>query len=300
MHEVKLANLDKLFWPEEGLTKFALVKYYIDMAPVVLPYLEGRPIVMKRYPDGIKGQAFYQKECPAHAPPWVETIPISHSESGRTVNYILCNNPETLAWLANLGCIELHAWLSRAEDLECPDIAVIDLDPAQGATFENALEVALFLRRALAGFGLTGYPKTSGARGLHIFIPLLPRWDFSEVTAAVGALAAALADLYPEKVTTARPVPSRRGKVYLDYLQNVRGRSMAFPYSLRPLPGAPVSAPLTWEEVEEGKVRPEDFNIHTIRSRIRERGDLYRGVLEHRQDLGPLLKLAGVRPRRRG
>lgn len=295
MYEVELTNLDKVFWPEEGLTKFALIKYYIDIAPVVLPYLKGRPIVMKRYPDGITGQAFYQKECPAYAPPWVETLPVYHPDSGKTINYILCNNPETLAWLANLGCIELHAWLSRADHLGYPDIAVIDLDPAEGATFQDVLEVALFLRRALEEFGLTGYPKTSGARGLHIFIPLLPRWTFSEVTAAVGALADVLANLYPEKITIAHPITRRQGKVYLDYLQNVRGRSMAFPYSLRPLPGAPVSAPLTWEEVEEGKIHPKNFNIHTIRSRLQKRGDLYQDILKHRQDLKPLLKLAQVK-----
>ncbi|MBE3582380.1 MAG: non-homologous end-joining DNA ligase [Thermoanaerobacteraceae bacterium] len=294
MNEMELTNLDKVFWPQEGLTKFALIKHYIDLAPVVLPYLKGRPVIMKRYPDGIKGQAFYQRECPAGAPPWVETVTVHHRESGKRVNYVLCNNPETLAWLANLGCIELHAWLSRAEHLEYPDIAVIDLDPAEGATFRDVLEVAVLLRGVLKELGLTGYPKTSGARGLHVFIPLAPRWTFSEVTAAVGALAGMMAEIYPAKVTIAHAIARRRGKVYFDYRQNARGRSMAFPYSLRPLPGAPVSAPLTWEEVEEGRIVPQDFNIHTICSRLQERGDLYRGLLEVRNDLTSLLEAARV------
>ncbi|HBT46608.1 MAG TPA: DNA polymerase domain-containing protein [Peptococcaceae bacterium] len=292
MNEVELTNLDKVFWPEEGLSKFALIKYYLDMAPVVLPYLKGRPVIMKRYPDGIAGHSFYQRECPAHAPPWVETVTVRHGATGRPVNYVLCNNPETLAWLANLGCIELHAWLSRAEHLEYPDIAVIDLDPAEEATFRDVLEVAVVLRRALNELGLTGYPKTSGARGLHIFISLAPRWTSSEVMAAVGALAGMTAEIYPSKVTIAHEIAGRRGKVYVDYRQNARGRSMAFPYSLRPLPGAPVSAPVTWEEVEEGKIRPQDFNLHTIRTRLRERGDLYRDLLQRRNDLTPLLEVA--------
>ncbi|QGP91320.1 Bifunctional non-homologous end joining protein LigD [Neomoorella glycerini] len=291
--QLQLTNPHKVFWPE-GLTKFDLVEYYVDMAPVILPYLRDRPLVLKRYPDGITGEAFYQKECPAYAPEWVATLPVYHADSDKTINYVLCNNEETLAWLANQGCIEVHAWLSRAGHLECPDIAVMDLDPAARATFADVLEIALLVNQALKEFHLTGYPKTSGASGLHIFIPLFPRWTFQEVTAAMGYIAQLIVEVYPQKATTAHPIQKRQDKVYLDYLQNVRGRSMAFPYSLRPLPGAPVSTPLTWEEVAGKKIRPGDFNIHTVRARLEKYGDLYRDLLEHPNNLEPLLELAGV------
>ncbi|AKX94900.1 hypothetical protein MOTHE_c21170 [Moorella thermoacetica] len=287
--QLRLTNLDKVFWPE-GLTKFDLVEYYVDMAPGILPYLRERPLVLKRYPDGITGEAFYQKECPAYAPEWVATLPVYHTDSDKTINYVLCNNEATLAWLANQGCIEVHAWLSRAGRLEYPDIVVMDLDPADGTTLVDVLEIALLVNRALKELHLTGYPKNSGARGLHIFIPLYPRWTFREVTAAMGYLAHLIVQVYPRKATTEHLIHRRRGKVYLDYLQNVQGRSMTFPYSLRPLPGAPVSAPLTWEEVAAKKIYPGDFNI--IRRRLEEWGDLYRELLEHPNDLTPLLELA--------
>ncbi|MGI6286725.1 DNA polymerase domain-containing protein, partial [Neomoorella humiferrea] len=199
--QLQLTNLDKVFWPE-GLTKFDLIEYYVDMAPVLLPYLRDRPLVLKRYPDGITGEAFYQKECPAYAPEWVATLPVYHADSDKTINYILCNNEATLAWLANQGCIEVHAWLSRAGRLEYPDLAVMDLDPAAGATFAEVLEIALLVNQALKEFHLIGYPKTSGASGLHIFIPLYPRWTFREVTAAMGYLAQLIVQVYPRKATT--------------------------------------------------------------------------------------------------
>ncbi|MDN5327166.1 MAG: bifunctional non-ous end joining protein LigD [Moorella sp. (in: firmicutes)] len=291
--QLKLTNLDKVFWPE-GLTKLDLIKYYIDMAPVILPYLQDRPLVLKRYPDGITGEAFYQKECPAYAPDWIATAPIYHADSDKTINYILGNNEATLIWLANQGCIEIHAWLSRASHLEHPDIAVMDLDPAPGVTFKDVLDIALLVYQALKEFHLSGYPKTSGATGLHIFIPLEPRWSFHQVTDAMGYLARLVAGVYPRKATTERSISKRKDRVYLDYLQNARGRSMAFPYSLRPLPGAPVSTPLTWEEVKRGMFSPKDFNIHTARERLQAYGDLYRDFLAQSNDLEPLLKLAGV------
>jgi len=291
--QLQLTNLDKVFWPE-GLTKGDLIQYYADMAPVILPYLQDRPLVLKRYPDGITGEAFYQKECPAYAPDWIATAPIYHADSDKTINYILSNNAATMVWLANQGCIEVHAWLARAGHLEQPDIAVMDLDPAAGVTFKDVLAIARLVHQALQELHLSGYPKTSGATGLHIFIPLKPRWTFHQVTAALGYLARLVAGVYPQKTTTERSIPKRGQRVYLDYLQNVRGRSMAFPYSLRPLPGAPVSMPLTWEEVEQGDFTPADFNIHTARERLQTYGDLYQDFFTKPNDLEPLLKLAGA------
>ncbi|MGB9804586.1 non-homologous end-joining DNA ligase [Desulfofundulus sp.] len=284
---LSFTNLDKLFWPEEGLTKAHLIKYYSDITPVLLPYVHNRPLVMKRYPDGISGEAFYQKECPEYAPDWIQTFPVQHSE--KIINYIICNDLATLLWLANQACIEVHAWLSTRDHIECPDIAVMDLDPAEGATFRDAMQVALLVRQALAEFGLQAFVKTSGARGLHLFIPIQPVYLFRDVTRAMEYIARLVNRAYPTGTTLERAVHRRKGKVYLDYLQNGRGKTMVFPYSLRPLPGAPVSTPLTWPEVEALDVEPTDFNIRTIFQRLKETGDLFRDLLVQEQSLDDIL-----------
>jgi bifunctional non-homologous end joining protein LigD len=256
-----------------GLTKAHLIKYYLDMAPYILPYIHNRPLVMKRYSHGIEGDYFYQKECPAYAPDWVETYPVRHSD--KIVNYIVCNDTATLVWLANQGCVEIHGWLSRVEDIDCPDLAIFDLDPARGVSFAEVLKVALLVRDMLMEFGISGFPKTSGSSGLHIFIPLAGRHTFAEVTRAMKSMAEIIVRAYPRGVTLERSIPKRKGKVYLDYLQNGRGKTMAFTYSPRPLPGAPVSAPLTWAEVEEKSIRPDHFSITNIIKRVKNMGDLF-------------------------
>lgn len=275
--ELTITNLNKPFWPDLGLTKAHLIKYYLDMAPYILPYIRNRPLVMKRYPDGITGDYFYQKECPDYAPEWVETYPVLHT--GKTINYIVCNETATLVWLANQGCVEIHGWLSRIEDIDYPDLAVFDLDPAEGVDFSEVLQVALLVRDVLKEFGLSGFPKTSGSRGLHIFIPLDGQRTFAEVTGAMKRLAEIIVRAYPGGVSLERSIPKRRGKVYLDYLQNGRGKTMAFIYSLRPLPGAPVSTPLTWAEVEAKCFKPEQFNLANILDRVSKCGDLFADLL---------------------
>ncbi|MDF9407259.1 MAG: putative ATP-dependent DNA ligase YkoU [Pelotomaculum sp. PtaB.Bin013] len=287
-NELKLTSLDKVMLAE-GLTKAHLIDYYCRIATNILPHLYNRPIVMKRYPDGIEGEAFYQKECPDFAPQWIMRYPVKHSS--KMVNYVVCNNMQTLLWLANLGCVEMHAWLARLENLESPDLAVMDLDPAEGATFRDTMEVALLVRGALEQFNLTCFPKTSGASGLHIFIPIKPVYPWQAVTAAMKFVAETVAGVYPDKATVERKIEKRAGKVYLDYLQNGRGKTMAFQYSLRPLPGAPVSTPLDWSEVEKGDIHPQDFNVKTIFTRVETQGDIYRGVLSRRQLLDELLKM---------
>lgn len=289
--EVRLTNLDKVFWPE-GLTKAHLVKYYMDMAPVIIPHLRNRPLVMKRYPDGINGESFYQKECPEYAPDWIETYPVRHSE--KVVNYIVCNDTATLAWLANQACIEMHAWLSVLDNVDCPDIAVMDLDPAAGAAMDDVMDIALLCRRALDEFGLIPFVKTSGASGLHLFIPINNEYPFPVVTSAMQYIAQLIASVYPRKATVERTVVKRKGKVYLDYLQNGRGKTMAFQYSLRPLPGAPVSTPLLWEEVEKKQVNPGSFNIRTIFKRLEKYGDILANMPEHRRSLGSLVAASGA------
>ncbi|MEW6065269.1 DNA polymerase LigD, polymerase domain-containing protein [Desulforamulus profundi] len=287
--KIKLTNLNKLMWPE-GLTKAHLVKYYTDIAPYLLPYIKGRPLVMKRYPHGIEGEYFYQKECPDYAPDWVQTVSVPHTD--KRVNYIVCEDAATLVWLANQGCIEIHAWLSQKSNVEHPDIAIIDLDPGDQASFKDVMEVALVVHQALNHLRLKGYPKTSGASGIHIFIPLQPVHTFQEVTRAMGLVARLVAGTLPDKATVERSLEKReQNKVYVDYLQNTRGKSMAWTYSLRPLPGAPVSTPVPWEEIEHLALNPADFNMATIFRRLQLFGDLHRDMAKNPQDLSEILSM---------
>lgn len=284
-----LKNLNKFFWPEEGLTKAHLLKYYSEMSSYVLPYIKNRPLVMKRYPDGIKGDSFYQKDCPTYAPAWVDTIPVKHTD--KKVDYIICNDTATLVWLAAQGCIEIHAWLSTKEKLDFPDLAVMDLDPAEGVSFSEVGRVAMLVKETLEYFQLHPFIKTSGASGLHIFVPVYPEYSFDVVVACMKYIAELIVASYPERCTVERKVDKRSGKVYLDYLQNGRGKTMAFPYSLRPLPGAPVSTPLQWQEVP-GLSDPAVYNINTILTRLSDIGDPWQNIATYRRSLQPLVKVA--------
>lgn len=290
-HEVKLTNLDKVIWPDDGYTKADLIKYYIDISPYLLPHLQNRPFVMSRYPNGIKEEFFYQKDCPEYAPSWIQTHPIYTETKAKDVQYIICNNVETLAWLANQACIEMHPWLAKTDNLKCPDIAVFDLDPMPPLDFNDALEIAPLVKEALNEFGLKGFPKTSGATGVHVYVPLEPVYTYQEVKEFVHYICRLINQVYPQKTTMERLIENRTGKVYLDYLQNTSGKTMACQYSLRPHQGAPVSTPLTWEEVENGKINPGDFNIKTIRERVKDTGDLLKELLHQRQTLDRVLKL---------
>ena len=292
--KVRLSNLGKVFWPE-GFTKADLIKYYVEMAPVLMPHLKDRLFVMSRYPDGITGEFFYQKDCPEYAPEWIETVGLVSPDTGKVVNYIVCNNIATLVWLANQACIELHIWLARKAKLDYPDIVVFDLDPFPPAVFEDVLEVALLVKEALDQFGLKGFPKTSGATGLHIFVPVEPVLTYTEVRAAVEFVYRRIHDVFPEKTTLERSISKRDGKIYLDYLQNTRGKTMVFQYSLRPEPGAPVSAPVTWEEVADKKIRPGQFNICSIFRRLDEVGDLYSEFYSIKQSMAGIFSLSGVK-----
>lgn len=276
---VRLTNLDKLIWPVDGITKAELIEYYAGIGELLLPYLKDRLFIMSRYPDGVNGEGFYQKDCPAYAPEWIKVFPVPSSRGEKTVNYIICNDLATLVWLANQACIELHIWLAKAPRIDYPDIAVFDLDPAPPAGFADTLEIALLVQAALAQFGLQGYPKTSGATGLHVFVPIKPECSYRQVRDGVEFICRQINSVWPEKTTMERLVANRAGKVYLDYLQNTRGRTMTFQYSLRPVAGAQVSTPLTWDEVKEGKIRPADFTLRNIRERLDRVGDLSAGLL---------------------
>lgn len=289
--KVRLTNLEKMMWPDDGINKAGLIKYYAEMADILLPHLKDRLFIMSRYPDGIDGGMFYQKDCPAYTPEWVNIFPVDSPDVGKVINYIVCNDLPTLMWLANQACIELHIWLARIPRINYPDIMVFDLDPFPPAGFADTLEIALLVKEALEQFDLTGYPKTSGATGLHIFVPIKPEYTYQEVRNAVEFICRQIHDIFPQKTTLERLIADRTSKVYLDYLQNTRGKTMTFHYSLRPHPGAPVSTPLTWDEVKKGRVRPEDFRIDNIQERIKEVGDLYKDFINPRQSIRKLVEM---------
>lgn len=279
---VTLTNLSKLIWPDQGYTKQDLIRYYIEVSPFLLPHLRNRPLVVQRFPNGIRGEAFYQKNIPEGSPDWIKTCPVTHEEE-KITRYVIADNVETLVWLGNQACLELHPWLSSADSLEQPDFAVFDLDPMEKSTFEQVCFVALLTRDLLARLNLKCYPKTSGATGIQLYLPLVPAYSYREVRRFVEAVCRQVNELTPDITTMERAIEKRQGKIYLDYLQNVRGKTIAAPYSPRPLPGAPVSMPLSWEEV--GKIRPEQFTINTAISRLEKTGDRFQAVLAGKQKL---------------
>lgn len=285
---LELTNLEKVFWPEKGLLKGDLIKYYYEVSPWILPHLRDRPIVMKRYPDGIEGKSFYQKRCPEYAPPWLETVAIGGGEE--SINYCLCNNEAALVWLINQGCIEIHPWLSSTQSLSRPDFMVFDLDPSEGVSFSQVIEVALAVKECLDLCRLTGFLKTSGASGIHIYVPLKTLYSYAQVREAAKIIAELVCSRVPALATVERTVRNRTGKVYVDYLQNGEGKTIASVYSVRPVPAASVSMPLSWEEIETRAVEPDMFTIESVRKRLEERGDLFSPVLGEGYSLDFLLK----------
>ena len=258
---VTLTHPDRVLWPEAGITKAHLVHYYVQAAPLLMAHLAHRPLVLTRYPEGVQGPSFYQKQCPQGAPEWVTTVPIAHGR--RTVHYVVADSPATLAWLGNLAAIELHPWLSCARQPDHPDWAVIDLDPDPPSGFEEAREVAFAARELLSRLGLEGTPKLSGATGIHIYLRLPPgTYTYRQTSRFVALLAAVLARAMPRRVTDQRQVQRRGGRVYVDPYQNLRGKTLAGPYSPRPGPGAPVAVPVTWDQLRT--VRPDGFTLANL------------------------------------
>ncbi len=285
-----LSNLDKPLWPADGYTKADLINYLLAVAPCLLPHLRGRPLVLTRYPHGVQAPSFYQKNTPSTAPAWLRTWEDTGGGSGRPIRYLLVEERAALAWLGNLAAIELHPWYSRADTPDQPDVAVVDLDPAEGTDFDDAREVALLLKRLLDDLGLVSHLKTSGATGLHLYLPIAPGHTYPQVVAFTRRLAELIVQVCPRKTTVTRAVSDRTGRVYLDYLQNGRGKTLAGVYCPRPLPGAPVSTPLGWDEL--GRVQPRDFNLATVPRRLGSLGDLFHPVLGGRQSLaGPAAEL---------
>ncbi len=290
--EVKLTNLDKVFFPKLGLTKGDLVSYYLDVAGCVLHHVRRRPMQMKRYPDGVEGFFFYQKRVPRPHPPWLDTVHIRFP-SGRSADFPVVDRAAGLAWIANLGCIELHTWHSRVDDVERPDYLLIDLDPSEGNPWSHVREIALVVREVMDELGLASYPKTSGATGLHILAPIRPELPFPEVRAFAKALAKEVERRVGDQdvATTTWKVADRRG-VFVDYGQNARDRTIASAYSIRPTPDARASAPLRWEEVPG--CDPAEFTLLTMRERIDRVGDLTAGMWRRKADLASRFERLGL------
>jgi len=286
--EVAVTNPDKVYFPEAGITKLDVVRYYVTVAEAALRGAGGRPNVLVRYADGIHGEFFYQKRAPAKRPPWVEVVTLKFP-SGRTAEEVVPRTAAHLAWMANLGCLELHPHPVRADDLEHPDELRVDLDPVPGVEWPQLQATARVVREVLDAHGLVGWPKTSGSRGIHVNVRLHRRFGFDEVRRAALALAREVERLAPSLATSKWWKEERHG-VFLDYNQNAKDRTVCSAYSVRPRPDARVSAPLTWEEVDA--CRPEDFTLRTMPARLAAVGDRHAAIDAHPGSLEPLLELA--------
>src|SRR5467141_444976 len=286
--EVAVSNPGKIYFPEAGITKLEVVQYYLAVAEGALRGAGGRPNVLVRYADGIHGEFFYQKRAPAARPDWIEVVALRFP-SGRTAEEVVPRDAAALAWMANLGCLELHPHPVRAEDLEHPDELRIDLDPVPGVEWPQLQAVARVVRGALADFGLVGWPKTSGSRGIHVNVRLHPRWSFSQVRRAALALAREVERRAPSLATSKWWKEERHG-VFLDYNQNAKDRTVASAYSVRPTKDARVSTPLSWEEVP--LVEPEAFTLATVPERFARIGDPHEGIDARPGSLESLLELS--------
>jgi bifunctional non-homologous end joining protein LigD len=289
---LRLSNVDKVFFPESGLTKGDLIQYYASVAPILLPHLQGRPISMSRYPNGIEGPSFYEKRAPGHQPDWMATTPVDSDSQGGPIDFLLADSREALMWFANMGCIEVHPFHSRATSLDMPDYAIFDFDPAEGSSWDQVVAGAKLLYIALGQLGLVGYPKLSGARGIHVYVPLQPVHEFSRVRRFVGEVGNYLAAANPDDLTMEWDKPRRKGKVFIDHNRNAFGQTVASAYSVRPRPGAPVSAPLTWDEV--GQVANGDVTVANLWERLQRHGDLFAPVLTTPQTLDAAESALGI------
>lgn len=279
----KLTHLDKVFWPNEGITKGGLVDYYRRVSEWILPYLEDRPQALNRHPDGIEGESFFQKNLARPTPPWVETVEVKSESGGKDIRYLVCQNRDTLIYEANLGCIELNVWSSSLPHLDSPDYIVLDFDPLE-TSFPHVVEAVQAAKEVLDELALPAFCKTSGATGAHIYIPLEPRYGHEQARELAHLVALVVNRRFPDLTSLERSPAKRRGRVYLDYLQNRKGATMAAPYSVRPREGAPVSMPLEWTEVT-AKLDPGDFSIRTVPERLARRGDAWRNMFKKRVDL---------------
>jgi bifunctional non-homologous end joining protein LigD len=279
--DVRLTNLRKVFWPSLGLTKGDLLQYYADVANALLPHLRDRAMVMKRYPNGAAGPFFFMKRAPMPRPAWIETCSIEH-DSGNIIDFPMIQDRAALLWVINLGCIDLNQWYARCDDVDRPDYLHFDLDPGVGATFERVLETARVVRDALDALKMPSLVKTTGSKGLHVYVPIVRGPVQKQVWTFAKALAQELASRHPALITAEYRVAKRpRGRVLVDYNQNAWGRTLASIYSVRPRPEAAVSTPVSWKEIDRG-LRIEDFTVKNVPGRIARLGDLWKPLLQAR------------------
>jgi bifunctional non-homologous end joining protein LigD len=292
--ELRLSNLNKVYWPGEGITKGDLLAYYWNVADLILPHLRDRPLTMYRMPDGLAGEPFYEKQVPAHAPDWLPTSAVPTEEDSRVVEFVLVQDRASLLYVVNLGCIEMHPLHSRAGSLDRPDYAFFDLDPFEPYTYEDVRTVAKLIKVVLDGLGLRGYAKTSGATGMQVFVPLDGTHTHTDAREFVERVGRLVVRAYPEKATMAWPVADRAGKVFIDHNMNRSGANIASVYSLRPRPGAPVSTPLDWAELDDD-IEPDDFRIDNVWDRFAQ-GDRFGPVLDDKQSLTQAMEAMGLTP----
>lgn len=284
---VVLTNLDKPFWPNVGIKKRDLLRYYADMSEWLLPHLRNRAMVMRRYPDGAFGDSFFMKQAPAHRPDWMETCTITHS-SGNVVDFPMVQDLASLLWIVNLGCIDLNQWYATCDDVDRPDALNFDLDPGPKTDFQAVCDAALVVHDALQTLGIADVVKTSGSRGLHIYVPIKRGPTQKQVWTFAKTLAVELSSHFPKLLTTEYRLANRpEDRVHVDYNQNAWGRTLASVYSVRPRPKATVSMPVSWKEIERG-VRPEDYRLDNVPKLVRQRGDGWQALLEEegRFDVG--------------
>jgi bifunctional non-homologous end joining protein LigD len=278
---VRLTNLRKLFWPELGITKRDLIQYYADVSPALVPHLADRAMVMKRYPNGAAGEFFFMKRAPTPRPDWIEICSIEHS-SGNIIDFPMIQDLPALLWVINLGCIDLNQWYARCDDVDRPDYLHFDLDPVPGADFDKVVEAALLIRRALDSLKIPCYAKTTGSKGIHVYVPIVRGPTQKQVWGFAKQFAHALAGEAPGLLTAVYEVSKRpKGRVLVDYNQNSWGRTLASIYSVRPRPQASVSTPVEWSELEDG-VKIEDFRLDNVPARLSRLGDLWKPLLAKR------------------
>jgi bifunctional non-homologous end joining protein LigD len=276
-HDLKFTNLSKIYWPDVQVSKRDMMNYYYQVAPFMLPYMKDRPQTLNRHPNGIDQPAFYQKDVTGKIPSWIETFPYHSDADGRDKNFLVCTNEASLLYIASLGCIEMNPWSSRVQNPDNPDWCIIDLDPDKN-TFDQVIEAALVTKKVLDAAGVESFCKTSGSTGLHIYIPLGAKYSYEDSKEFGRAIVKIVHAEIPGFTSIERLTGNRKGKMYLDFLQNRPQATIATAYSLRPKPGATVSMPLHWEEVKKG-LKMSDFTIHNAVARIMEQGDIFKGVL---------------------
>jgi bifunctional non-homologous end joining protein LigD len=287
---VNLTNQHKIWWPDEGYTKGDVIAYYDAVSDYILPHLKDRPLSLKRNPNGIRDEGFFHKDAGEHAPNYAEVFPVESESSNKTIDYIVCNNKATLLYIANLGSIEINPWNSTTKSPDNPSWMVIDIDPSPKNTFIEVVDVALMTKQVLDKAGLSSYCKTSGASGLHVYVPMKNKYDYTTVKDFAHIIASLIQEQLPETTSVERSLKKRGNKIYVDFLQNRQGQTLACAYSLRPKPGATVSTPLEWKEVNH-KLHPSQFTIENTVARLKKKGDLFEDVIKKTSDIGKALKI---------